>query len=203
MRVWFLKRTNSICTESSVGANTTVWSREGKIYRITPRRNDAVNDTWMTDSGRTLFNATESEDRLIHYTVDGVHRSADETAAAAVNLLKQGSVALLASAQSTVEEQFFYKQIAERTDAVVQLAHQTGSGDGILLSEDRTPEFARRVTDTADSRASIRWARDFKDANRGGFGEDARRCRRGLNCFGASCGITLKSSDYLFGESGQ
>ena len=141
MRVWFLKRTNSICTESSVGANTTVWSREGKIYRITPRRNDAVNDTWMTDSGRTLFNATESEDRLIHYTVDGVHRSADETAAAAVNLLKQGSVALLASAQSTVEEQFFYKQIAERTDAVVQLAHQTGSGDGILLSEDRTPNL--------------------------------------------------------------
>ncbi|MCC6415131.1 MAG: (2Fe-2S)-binding protein, partial [Opitutaceae bacterium] len=55
MRVWFLKQTNSICTESSVGANTVVWSREGIIYRVTPRQNDAVNDTWMTDSGRELY----------------------------------------------------------------------------------------------------------------------------------------------------
>ncbi|MDR2982461.1 MAG: (2Fe-2S)-binding protein, partial [Puniceicoccales bacterium] len=47
MRVWFLKQTPSICTESSVGVNTVVWSREGVIYRITPRQNDAVNDTWM------------------------------------------------------------------------------------------------------------------------------------------------------------
>ena len=41
MRVWFLKQTNSIDTESSVGANTVVWSREGTVYRITPRQNDA------------------------------------------------------------------------------------------------------------------------------------------------------------------
>ena len=74
MRVWFLKRTNSICTESSVGANTTVWSREGKIYRITPRRNDETNDTWMTDSGRGLFKSIESDERLTEYTVDGVHK---------------------------------------------------------------------------------------------------------------------------------
>jgi len=51
MRVWFLKQTNSIDTESSVGANTVVWSREVWVYRITPRRNDEVNDTWMADSG--------------------------------------------------------------------------------------------------------------------------------------------------------
>src|SRR5437764_5870537 len=56
MRVWFLKQTNSIDTESSVGANTVVWSREGIIYRITPRRNDEVNDTWMSDAGRQREN---------------------------------------------------------------------------------------------------------------------------------------------------
>src|SRR3954467_5318824 len=55
MRVWFLKQVNSIDTESSVGANSVVWSREGIIYRITPRRNDEVNDTWMSDSGRDLY----------------------------------------------------------------------------------------------------------------------------------------------------
>ena len=141
MRVWFLKRTNSICTESSVGANTEIWSREGKIYRITPRRNDAVNDTWMTDSGRELFKASESEDRLTHYTIEGVHKSDAETAAAAANLIKGGHVAVVGSAHSTVEEQFFYRLIADRSDAAVTLVHHTGEGDGILLSEDRTPNL--------------------------------------------------------------
>ncbi len=141
MRVWFLKRTNSICTESSVGSNTTVWSREGKIYRITPRRNDAVNDTWMTDSGRDLFKAFETEDRLTHYTVDGIHQTASEAAIAAADILKVGGVAIVGSPHSTVEEQFFLKQIATATDASVSLIEHSGVGDGILLSEDRSPNL--------------------------------------------------------------
>ncbi|NCG08886.1 MAG: 2Fe-2S iron-sulfur cluster binding domain-containing protein [Verrucomicrobia bacterium] len=141
MRVWFLKRTNSICTESSVGANTTVWSREGKIYRITPRRNDAVNDTWMTDSGRDLFKPFESDDRLTHYTVDGVHQSPEIAAKAAAELLRAGSVAVVGSAHSTVEEQFILEEIAKKTGASVSMVKHEGEGDGILLSEDRSPNL--------------------------------------------------------------
>jgi NADH-quinone oxidoreductase subunit G len=141
MRVWFLKRTHSICTESSVGANTEIWSREGKIYRITPRRNDAVNDTWMTDSGRALYKEVESEGRLTHYTIEGVHKTADQTAAAAAELLKGGEVAIVGSAYSSVEEQFYYKAIADRTGAAVALVSHYGEGDGILQSEDRTPNL--------------------------------------------------------------
>lgn len=141
MRVWFLKRVNSICTESSVGANTEIWSREGKIYRVTPRRNDAVNDTWMTDSGRALYKAVESEDRLTHYTIDGVYKTAAEAAAAAADLIKRGDVAIVGSAHSSVEEQFFHKLIADRSGASVSLVSHTGAGDGILLSEERTPNL--------------------------------------------------------------
>ncbi|MBT64315.1 MAG: ferredoxin [Puniceicoccaceae bacterium] len=141
MRVWFLKRTDSICTESSVGANTEIWSREGKIYRITPRRNDAVNDTWMTDSGRALYKAIESDDRLVQYTIEGVHKSPEEVANAAVELLQLGDVALVGSAHSSLEEQFFYKTIAERCGAKVSLVSHYGEGDGLLLSEDRSPNL--------------------------------------------------------------
>ncbi len=141
MRVWFLKKTNSICTESSVGANTVVWSREGKIYRITPRRNDAVNDTWMTDSGRALFKANESDDRLTHYTIDGLNKSISETTQAAVKLLKSGKVAVVGSAQSSVEEQFFHRLIADHCEAPIFLVSRNKEGDGILLSEDRTPNL--------------------------------------------------------------
>ena len=141
MRVWFLKRVPSICTESSVGANTEIWSREGKIYRITPRRNDAVNDTWMTDSGRSLYKEVESDDRLTAYTVEGVRRSLDEAATAAVGLLQDGGVALVASACSSFEEQYCHKILAERSHAEVYMASHYGEGDGILLSEDRTPNL--------------------------------------------------------------
>lgn len=141
MRVWFLKRTNSICTESSVGANTEIWSREGKIYRITPRRNDAVNDTWMTDSGRALYKAVESEDRLTQYTIGGVHKSADEVVTASAELLRGGHVAMVASAHSSVEEQFYYSTIAQRSAAQVALVSHYGAGDGLLQSEDRTPNL--------------------------------------------------------------
>lgn len=141
MRVWFLKRTHSICTESSVGANTEIWSREGKIYRVTPRRNDAVNDTWMTDSGRDFFKVIESDDRLTHYTIEGVHKTSDEAAAAAVELLKAGDVAIVGSAHSSLEEQFFYQSIAHRSGAKVSLVSHKGEGDGLLLSEDRTPNL--------------------------------------------------------------
>ena len=141
MRVWFLKRTHSICTESSVGANTEIWSREGKIYRITPRRNDDVNDTWMTDSGRALYKEIESEDRLIHYTIEGVHKAPHEAAVAAAELLKSGKTALVGSAHSSVEEQFFYQAIAERSGAKVSIVSHLGDGDGLLQSEDRTPNL--------------------------------------------------------------
>lgn len=141
MRVWFLKRTHSICTESSVGANTEIWSREGKIYRITPRRNDAVNDTWMTDSGRGLFKSVDSEHRLSHYTIDGVHQSSQQVAAATVDLLQAGKVCLIASGHSSLEEQFYYKLIADRSQADVAMLSHYGTGDTILQSEDRSPNL--------------------------------------------------------------
>ncbi|HEY5552432.1 MAG TPA: 2Fe-2S iron-sulfur cluster-binding protein, partial [Opitutaceae bacterium] len=87
MRVWFLKTTPSICTESSAGTNTDVWSREGTIYRITPRRNDAVNDTWMTDSGRELYKLVESADRLREAAIGGITASLDSAIKAAADIL--------------------------------------------------------------------------------------------------------------------
>ncbi len=87
MRVWFLKQTPSIDPESSVGANTEVWSREGVIYRITPRQNDAVNDTWMADSGRVLYKQVKSDDRLTSPTVNGTDSTNDMALKAAADLL--------------------------------------------------------------------------------------------------------------------
>ncbi len=139
MRVWFLKPVKSICTESSVGANTEVWQREGKVYRITPRRNDAVNDTWMADSGRALYKQVESEDRLTKPEADDREVTATEAVRVAADLLTKGKVAVVGSTHSSVEEQFLLSKIAAERSASVHLVRHWGEEDGLLISADRTP----------------------------------------------------------------
>jgi NADH-quinone oxidoreductase subunit G len=139
MRVWFLKQTNSIDTESSVGANTVVWSREGAIYRITPRQNDAVNDTWMADSGRLLYKQVRDPSRLVGVLVNGAESALDFAVKAAADLLKAGGVAVVGSGRSSVEEQFLTRKLAEASKADAHLVSRVGKGDGLLISEDRNP----------------------------------------------------------------
>ncbi|MEY2881351.1 MAG: hypothetical protein RLZZ15_3731 [Verrucomicrobiota bacterium] len=141
MRVWFLKQTNSLDTESSVGANTVVWSREGAIYRITPRRNDDVNDTWMADSGRELFKSVRAADRLTAIKVDGADSALDIAVNAASELFKAtaGATAVVGSGRSSVEEQFLTKKLADALKASTHLVSRVGEGDKLLVSADRNP----------------------------------------------------------------
>ncbi len=139
MRVWFLKQTPSIDTESSVGANTEVWSREGVIYRVTPRQNDGVNDTWMADSGRMLYKQVKAADRLLEYSVDRTAALPAVALAKAGDLLNGGSVAIVGSGRSSVEEQFLTRKLADALKVSAVLVSRVGAGDKILVSADRNP----------------------------------------------------------------
>ncbi len=143
MRVWFLKETPSICTESSVGVNTMVWSREGKIYRITPRRNDEVNDSWMSDSGRALYKEVESDNRLTVYSVEGRPVSSEEALQEAAKLIGEAKgLAVVGSGRASVEEQWLLRKIfdaAQATEKQRYLPKRVGESDGLLISADRNP----------------------------------------------------------------
>ncbi len=139
MRVWFLKETPSIDTESSVGANTTVSSREGVIYRITPRQNDAVNDTWMADSGRLLYKQVKADNRLLAPAINGAATASEMALKAAADALAHGSVAIVGSGRSSVEEQFLTKKIADALKVSAVLVSRVGQGDKLLVSADRNP----------------------------------------------------------------
>ncbi len=52
MRVWFLDETESVCPNCANGCNIKIGVSRRQIYRFLPRRNDAVNETWMCDHGR-------------------------------------------------------------------------------------------------------------------------------------------------------
>ncbi|PWU04562.1 MAG: ferredoxin, partial [Verrucomicrobia bacterium] len=137
----FLKRTNSICTESSVGINTEVWSREGVIYRITPRRNDEVNDTWMPDSGRMLYKLVESENRLLKARSNGVAISLDEAHIRCAEILPTGKTVYIGSSYMSVEEQFLFKDLITQHPGELYWLNHIEAGDNLLISSDRTPNL--------------------------------------------------------------
>ncbi|MBW8781902.1 MAG: (2Fe-2S)-binding protein [Verrucomicrobia bacterium] len=164
MRVWFLKQTNTIDTESSVGVNSVAWSREGALYRITPRRNDEVNDTWMADSGRLLYKQVAAEDRLKSA------ESLDALVAKAAELFKTsaGSIALVGSGRSSVEEQFLTKKLATALKASVALVSRTAAGDKLLISADRNPNVrGALVTGLISALPSARLAQLAADIDAG------------------------------------
>ena len=141
MRVWFLKESPSICTESSAGCNILVSSREGEIYRITPRRNDDVNDSWMTDSGRSLFKKVRSDDRLAVPSIKQEKSSLEDSLNAAVATLQNKKVAIVGSCQSTLEELYLLNRLSKAIKAKKYLRGHFSEDDGILLSADRTPNL--------------------------------------------------------------
>jgi len=53
-RVWYLKKTPSVCPGCDIGCNNTIESRSDTVYRYLPRLNPEVNDYWLCDHGRFL-----------------------------------------------------------------------------------------------------------------------------------------------------
>jgi NADH-quinone oxidoreductase subunit G len=141
MRVWFLKESPSVCTESSAGSNILVSSREGEIHRITPRRNDSVNDSWMTDSGRELYKQVKSDNRLLSASVSGNSLNLSEAISSAIDLLKGKNVGIVGSCRSSVEEQYLLNKLSKNLKAKKFLRGHFGDDDGILLSADRSPNL--------------------------------------------------------------
>ena len=165
MRVWFLKETRSVCTSCATGCNILIGSREEKIYRYTPRENDAVNGPWMCDYGRLNYKWIGRADRLKDVLVRNVGQASSQshsqeksetgrmpvlhskvtwTAALSeiADKLKNapaGSVAIVASARQTNEELWLISKLKAKLGAISDSISRTGAGDKLLVSTDKNP----------------------------------------------------------------
>jgi NADH-quinone oxidoreductase subunit G len=162
MRVWFLKETKSVCTSCATGCNIFIGSREDKIYRYTPRENDAVNGPWMCDAGRLNYKWIGREDRLKDVCSVGqasrlspseekletgkmpVLRRTSWTVALSeiaekLKKSQRGSVAIVASARQTNEALWLIKKLAEKLAAISDSIPRAGEGDKLLVSADKNP----------------------------------------------------------------
>jgi len=148
-RVWFLKETKSICPNCATGCNTTLWSREGIVYRQTPRANEAVNQCWMCDYGRLNYKFINDSRRLTTpMTRSGAIEWTEAIRQIAGKLKGAKGVAVIGSARATTEELFLLKKLGAKWSEVMP---HTGEGDSFLLNADRTPNMAgAKLTGFAD-----------------------------------------------------
>lgn len=66
IRVWNTKTTPSVCPFTSSGTNISFYKEDhqNKIFRVTSRRNDDIDDGWIADITRYGYQIIGSEDRL-------------------------------------------------------------------------------------------------------------------------------------------
>ena len=142
-RVWELAKTPTISDFGAKGINVDVWVRDNEVLRITPRENLSVNEYWMPDAARLIYNRY-NEDRPEGPMVQG--RRADWARAydEAARLLREAGekAVFVGSAWATVEDNYVMMKLAEAVGGEVAgyVSHrQEGSGDGWLVSDDPAP----------------------------------------------------------------
>jgi NADH-quinone oxidoreductase subunit G len=173
-RVWFLQEFESVCPSCANGCSVKLGMFHNEIQRMVPRRNDAVNDTWMCDHGRLNYAFAQDETRVrearlsaagqgngarpIASTAEAIDE-AGRRIRAAVEAHGASSVALIGSPHSTNEECF---RLVELRDAIgtphLDLVVRLGDADDFLIK--------------AEKAANARGARDIGVAPAAG-GKDA------------------------------
>jgi NADH-quinone oxidoreductase subunit G len=149
IRVWFLEETASVCGGCANGCNIMVSSYRNRIWRLLPRRNDAVNDTWMCDAGRLDYKFVGDPDRrrapMVAHDAALVEKEwevALEQAALALTDFKQrlGGAALgaIVSPHLTNEENYRFGELLKSIGVSrVAMAVVLGKADDLLIKAEK------------------------------------------------------------------
>jgi len=154
-RVWDLEQEETVCTGCARGCNVHVGTYRGQVVRQLPRRNDAVNETWICDHGRLLHHELKAEGRLRAPAVRGslgalepcaLDEAIDEAAQRLFHLVETkgvGVVAGLASGHATNEDLFVLRQLLDGLGVeTMGLSVATGASDDILITEEKAANGA-------------------------------------------------------------
>ena len=150
IRVWFLEDVPGVCSGCSRGCNIHLGVANNKVYRYVPRRNDAVNQTWICDAGRLSYQRIGAPDRLEQPLVRGElplleAAGAEAAVAAAAARLRQtiaahgaGSIAGLASPHATNEDLFQLRRLLGALGAgAAGVAVVRGEADALLIQAEK------------------------------------------------------------------
>jgi NADH-quinone oxidoreductase subunit G len=63
-RAWELTQAPGLAPHDALGSNLNLHLRRGRVMRVHPRENEAINETWISDRDRFSYEGLYSEDRL-------------------------------------------------------------------------------------------------------------------------------------------
>ncbi|HWL61665.1 MAG TPA: NADH-quinone oxidoreductase subunit NuoG [Steroidobacteraceae bacterium] len=120
-RAWEMTQVPLVSPHDGLGTNLYGHVLRGRLMRVVPRQNEAINECWIADRDRYSYEGIYSPDRLKRPMVrdaDGVWLETDWQSAleAAVKGLKESAgerLGVLAGASSTIEEYSLLGQLAE------------------------------------------------------------------------------------------
>ncbi len=114
-RAWELTQSDGIASHDGVGANLHIHVRRGKVMRVHPRDNEAVNETWISDRDRFSYQGLYAADRLTSPMVkkNGQWKEADwdEALQLVAGKLKENAPATLISPRATLEEMYLAQKL--------------------------------------------------------------------------------------------
>jgi NADH-quinone oxidoreductase subunit G len=148
-RVWFLRSVRTVCQGCATGCNAHLDfdPRNNKLYRHRPRENAEVNKYWMCDDGMLDYPRAQ-EGRLLDPTIgrETVRMgTALDRGAELLRAAEGGRLAVLLSAQHSLEDNFAVLELATRHLGVTQVfstGRPPGEGDKILRHPDKNPNTA-------------------------------------------------------------
>ena len=118
-RAWELTDADSIAPHDGVGSNIRLHVRGGRVMRVHPRDNEAVNETWISDRDRFSYEGLNSEDRLTAPMIktDGVWREVEwqEALTLVAERLKAADASRmgwLMAPNATLEELYLAQRVA-------------------------------------------------------------------------------------------
>jgi NADH-quinone oxidoreductase subunit G len=151
-RVWYLKKTPSICEGCSRGCNLELHHEKNTLYRCMPRTNLEINKYWLCDEGRFNFHYVNDSNRITTPRMRGVDAGSSVTWSQAIEKtkasLKGKKVTLLVGTDLTQEELGLVQLFMQKHLPQASLFHfgtpgistvsEDGDADAILKRKSKT-----------------------------------------------------------------
>ena len=119
-RSWEMSQAPLVSPHDGLGTNLYGHVLRGRLMRVVPRSNDAINECWISDRDRFSYEGIYSSDRLekpMLRGADGAWREVDwqsalEAAVQGLKAVAAGRLGVLAGPSSTIEEYSLLQQVA-------------------------------------------------------------------------------------------
>lgn len=134
-RSWEYVQHASVSPHDAVGSNLYLHTYQGRVMRVVPRDNEAINETWLADRDRFSYAGLYSDDRLLQPQVDGQvvdWTQALETVRQRLMAIMEThgaeSVGMLVAPNLTLEEMYLAQKLA-RGLGIANIDHRLRQGD--------------------------------------------------------------------------